>query len=64
MSQPLLLHHVQCWLGCSSVQQHEATERHSEANPPQWCPRLPKEKFAQDGLEEKRKTKLCGAEPP
>jgi len=47
------------WRGRSRMQQHEATERHGEADPPQRCPRLPEEKLAQDGLKEKTESKLC-----
>lgn len=57
-SRLLLLRWEPCWLGCSCVQQHEATERHSKANPPQGRPRLPEENLSQDRLKEKTETKL------
>lgn len=53
--------------GRSGVQQHEAAERRSEAEPPQRRPRLPEEKLAQDGLKEKTEKVLSGqaaAKPP
>lgn len=61
-SRLLLLRWEWHWSGRSGVQQKEAAECHGEANPPHRCPRLPKEKLAQDGLKEKKKTKLCWAE--
>lgn len=61
-SRLLLLRWEWRWSWRSGVQQKEAAERHGEANPPHRCPRLPKEKLAQDGLKEKKKTKLCWAE--
>lgn len=48
-SRLLLLRWERRWPGRSSVQQDEAAECHGEANPPHRCPRLPKEKLAQDG---------------
>lgn len=59
----LLLRRELGWPGRSGVQQHEATEHHSEADPPQRRPRLPEEKLAQDGLKGKDKVLLGQVAP-
>lgn len=56
----LLLHWDLHQLGCSRVQQHEPTDRHGQADPPQRRPCLPEEQLSQDSLKEKRHKALLG----